>query len=145
MLAHARDVLEEANILWRISSYADFERVVTTKQGFSLERVDVNVFDDTFGAMLSLCGRAAKSAAYFKTSHTILLLSNPAFRSEKRPLLCVNSSTHVDVDPCMTDTEWLRRFAQSLTTKEAVNIPFPERGRTEDPAIGHFYLVVESR
>lgn len=112
-----------------ISSYADFAWVVTTKQGFSLERVDVNVFDDTFGAMLSLCGRIARSAAYFNASHTILLLSSPAFRTEKRPLLCVDSSTHVDVDPCMADAEWLRGFAQRLTTREPVNMTFPRGGR----------------
>ncbi|KAI4121603.1 MAG: hypothetical protein LQ338_006274 [Usnochroma carphineum] len=102
----------------------------TTKQGHSLDCVNVNVFDDTNDAMLSLCGRVAKSAAYWKTSHTILLLSSPGFRGEgrgeKKPVLCVNWNTYVDVDPAMTDAQWLRRFAQRLTTREAVNIHFPQ-------------------
>ncbi|KAL9006831.1 MAG: hypothetical protein Q9188_000442 [Gyalolechia gomerana] len=96
------------------------------KQGTSLDMVLANVFDDTSEATLSLCGRVAKSVASWKTSHTILLLSNLSFRAGKIPTLCVNSHTHVDVDPCMADAEWLRAFAQRLTTREAVNMPFPK-------------------
>lgn len=98
----------------------------TTKQGISLDMVLLNIFDDTSEATLSLCSRVAKSAAAWKTSHTVLLLSNPGFRANKRPTFYVNANTHVDIDPCMTDTEWLRAFAQSLTSREAVNTPFPE-------------------
>ncbi|KAI4150750.1 MAG: hypothetical protein LQ341_001034 [Variospora aurantia] len=100
---------------------------LTTKHGNSLEQVNVNISDDTCDAMLSLCGRSARSAAYWKTSHTILLISNPSFRFAKQPLLCLSPSTHVDVDPCMADAEWLRGFAQRLTAKEVVNVSFPAR------------------
>lgn len=103
-------------------------RLVTTKQSNNLDQVNVNVSDDTCDAMLWLCGRSAKSAAYWKTSHTILLISQPGFRVGKKPVLCLSPNTHVDVDPSMADAEWLRGFAQRLTTKEMVNIPFPEGG-----------------
>lgn len=91
----------------------------------------LNVFDDTAEATLSLCGRVAKSAASWKASRTVLLISNPGFRANKNPTICVKAHTHVDVDPCMTDTEWLRAFAQSLTTREAVNLPFPDGGESD--------------
>lgn len=104
--------------------------IVTMKQGNSLDMVLANVFDDTSEATLSLCGRVAKSAATWKTSPTILLLSNLGFRAGKIPTLYVNAHTHVDVDPCMADAEWLRAFAQRLTTREAVNMPFPKGGKS---------------
>ncbi|KAL8933830.1 MAG: hypothetical protein Q9211_005556 [Gyalolechia sp. 1 TL-2023] len=119
----------EKLVLDNFPSNADPYCVVTTEQGSWLDIVLVNVFDDTSEATLSLCGRVAKSAASWKSSHTILLLSNLGFRAGKKPTLCVNSRTHIDVDPCMTDAEWLRAFAQRLTTREAVNIPFPEGAR----------------
>ncbi|KAL9585985.1 MAG: hypothetical protein Q9212_001204 [Teloschistes hypoglaucus] len=99
---------------------------VTTKKGIELELLNVIVFDDTQEAMLSLCGGLTASAASWETGHTLLLLSNPDFRIEKRLILCVNFVTQVDVDPNMKDAHWLRAFAQRLTMKEAINIPFPE-------------------
>ncbi|KAL8844949.1 MAG: hypothetical protein Q9205_001352 [Flavoplaca limonia] len=98
----------------------------TTKRGEVVDVVNVMIFDDTRDAILALYGRIAASAAYWKPSHTILLLSNPGFRSDKRPTLTLNSNTYADVDPCMEEADWLRAFAQRLTTREVVNVPFPE-------------------
>ncbi|KAL8779942.1 MAG: hypothetical protein Q9213_006705 [Squamulea squamosa] len=103
----------------------------TTKKGDVLDVVNVIVFDDTCDVTLALWGRVAKSAAHWKTSYTILLLSNPGFRNDKRPTLSINPNTYVDVDPCMGEAEWLRAFAQRLTTREVVNVPFPEGGMDE--------------
>ncbi|KAL8841516.1 MAG: hypothetical protein Q9170_000899 [Blastenia crenularia] len=100
--------------------------IVTTKQGDLLDIVNVNIFDDTYDSTLSLCGRVAKSAAYWKATQTILLLSNPGFKADKKPTLCVNSRTHIDVDPCMPDAKWLKDFAESLTAREAVRVLYPE-------------------
>ncbi|KAL9627087.1 MAG: hypothetical protein Q9204_006819 [Flavoplaca sp. TL-2023a] len=101
-------------------------QTVTTKRGEVVDVVNVMIFDDTRDAILALYGRIAASAAYWKPSHTILLLSNPGFRSDKRPTLTLNSNIYADVDPCMEEADWLRAFAQRLTTREVVNIPFPE-------------------
>ncbi|KAL8770645.1 MAG: hypothetical protein Q9209_003713 [Squamulea sp. 1 TL-2023] len=103
----------------------------TAKKGDVLDVVNVIIFDDTCDATLALWGRVAKSAAHWKTSCTILLLSNPGFRNDKRPTLSIDSNTYVDVDPCMGEAEWLRAFAQRLTTREVVNVPFPEGGMDE--------------
>ncbi|KAL8640312.1 MAG: hypothetical protein Q9228_002753 [Teloschistes exilis] len=99
---------------------------VTTKKGIELELLNVIVFDDTQDAMLSLCGGLTASAASWETGHTLLLLSNPDFRIEKRLILCVNFVTQVDVDPDMKDAHWLRAFAKRLNMKEAINVPFPD-------------------
>ncbi|KAL8806511.1 MAG: hypothetical protein Q9182_001294 [Xanthomendoza sp. 2 TL-2023] len=101
---------------------------VATKKGNVLDVVNVIVFDESHDAILALYGRVATSAAYWKTSDTVLLLSNPGFRSEKRPTLSITPNTFVEVDPCLSDAEWLRAFAQRLTTREVVNVPFPEGG-----------------
>lgn len=101
---------------------------MTTKKGIELELLNVIVFDDTQDAMLSLCGGLTASAASWETGHTLLLLSNPDFRIEKRLILCVNFVTQVDVDPDMKDAHWLRAFAKRLNMKEAINIPFPDGG-----------------
>ncbi|KAL8910474.1 MAG: hypothetical protein Q9171_004225 [Xanthocarpia ochracea] len=112
-------------------SSADVARTVTTNKGDLLDVVNVIVFDDTYDATLTICGCVARSVAHWKTSSTILLLSNPGFRSDRRPTLSINSTTFVEIDPCMGEAEWLRAFAQRLTTREVVNVPFPEGGVEE--------------
>lgn len=97
-----------------------------TKKGKQLEMVNVNVFDDTSEATITLWARVASSASSWIPSHTILLLTNPGFKDNRRPTIILESKTHVDVDPCMADAEWLRNFAQRLTKREHVNPPFPE-------------------
>ena len=90
-----------------------------------MEKVDVNVFDDTADATLTLWGRTTASTPYWKTSYTILLLTNATFRCNKRPTISLSQETIIDVDPCMEDAYWLRGYAQRLTKREHVNQPFP--------------------
>lgn len=101
---------------------------VTTKKGVPTEKVDLGVFDDTAEATLTLWGSATASAAAWKVSHTILLITEPGWRIDKKAWISLTSSTQVDVDPAIPDTEWLRRFAQRLTRREHINPPFPEGG-----------------
>ncbi|KAL2038130.1 hypothetical protein N7G274_009077 [Stereocaulon virgatum] len=98
----------------------------TTKKGNETEKTDVNIFDDTDEATLTLWGRTAASATFWKPSYTVLLITNPSFKRDRRPTLSLSQSTHVDVDPCMTDAYWLRGHAQRLIKREHVNQPFPE-------------------
>ena len=102
--------------------------LVVTKKGKEAEKVDVNVFDDTADAKLTLWGALCSSPAYWKASYTILLITRPGLYGDGRPLLSLTSDTCVDVDPCMTDAYWLRGHAQGLTKREHVNQPFPEGG-----------------
>lgn len=102
---------------------------VTTKAGYQAEKVDVNVFDDTSEATLTLWGCITSSASSWKVSHTILLLTNPGVKDDRRAMISLTTRTHVDVDPCMADAVWLREFAQRLTMREHVNQPFPENGK----------------
>lgn len=100
--------------------------LVLTKKGKEAEKVDVNVFDDTADAKLTLWGSVCPSSAYWKASYTILLITRPGLYSEGKPLLSLNTDTYVDVDPLMTDAYWLRGHAQRLTKREHVNPPFPK-------------------
>ena len=102
--------------------------IVTTKKGTEAEKVDVNVFDDTADAKLTLWGAHCSSPAYWKPSYTILLITRPGFSSDGKQELTLLNDTYVDVDPCMTDAYWLRGHAQRLTKREHVNQPYPEGG-----------------
>ena len=106
----------------------DAFHVVTTTKGMEGEKVDVSVFDDTADATLTLWGRATASTCDWKTSYTILLISNPTFRHDRRPIIWLSQDTHVDVDPCMEDAYWLRGHAQRVAKREHVNQPFPVDG-----------------
>ncbi|KAL8995962.1 MAG: hypothetical protein Q9169_004409 [Polycauliona sp. 2 TL-2023] len=119
-----------------IGSPPNFATTSSSRKGDVLDKINVMVFDDTCDATLDLYGRVAYSAAYWKISHTILLLSNPGFRSDKKPTLTITPNTYVDVDPCLGVVDWLRTFAQRLTTREVVNVPFPEGGTQEQARSG---------
>lgn len=111
--------------MWIVLRRAD---LVTTKKGKPAEKVDIKVFDDTYEATLTLWGCVATSAAAWKPSRTILLISNPGLTVEGRVWLNLRQSTQVDVDPCVEDAEWLRAYAQRLVQKDHVNEPFPHGG-----------------
>lgn len=98
---------------------------VTSKKGTTSSLVNVVVFDDTAEATLTLWNAAAASAAIWKPSSTILLISNPGWRIETRTWLSLNASTHIEVNPKMADADWLRSFAQRLTRRQSTNQPFP--------------------
>lgn len=108
-------------------------KVTTTKKGFPAEKVDVILIDDTAEAKLTLWGCNTPSAAFWQPSHTTLLLTNPGFKQEassgRQPTITLTSSTLVDVDPCITDADWLRAYVQRLTKREHVNQAFPENGK----------------
>lgn len=105
--------------------------IVTTKKGQPAEKVDVNVFDDTADATLTLWGCVAASASAWEPSSTILLLSNPALKEYTRPILSLTAETYVDVDPAIPDAEWLRKYARNLTKRDHVNPPYPEDGTSD--------------
>ncbi|MCJ1286437.1 hypothetical protein MMC26_005782 [Xylographa opegraphella] len=99
---------------------------LTDKKGNPIEKVDVNVFDDTFQATLTLWNHVTDSATSWRASHTVLLITSAVFRDGGRPGISMSSTTQVEVDPQMRDAEWLRAFAQRLIKKDHVNHPFPE-------------------
>lgn len=87
----------------------------------------VILFDETADAHLSLWGPMAPSAAAWKPSETILLVSRPAWRVERQPWLSVAADTTIEVDPeCVPDAAWLRSFVRRMARREHVNLPFPE-------------------
>jgi len=92
------------------------------------ELVNLGVFDDTADASLTLWGVAVSSVDAWRPSFTMLLITNPVLRPNRYPSLSLGASTYVDVDPNITDTEYVRRFAQTLTKREHVNPPWPEGG-----------------
>ncbi len=104
------------------------EVLVTTKKGYSVDKVDVNIFDHTSEATLTLWGSVTSSASTWRASQTILLFTNAGFREGPRGTILIESKTHVDIDPCMIDAHWLQDYAQRLTKREHVNLPFPRNG-----------------
>ena len=101
---------------------------VTTKKSHSIEKIDVNVFDHTSEATLTLWGCVTPSASVWQASQTVLFLTNAGLRQGRRNTILIEGKTHVDVDPCMADASWLRDYVQRLSKQEHVNLPFPENG-----------------
>jgi hypothetical protein len=98
---------------------------VTDKKGNARELVNVLLFDDTADASLSLWGSMVASAIPWKASQTVLLLSRPGWRIDRKAWLSITSNTMIDVDPAIPDANWLRTFAQRMIRKEHVNPSFP--------------------
>ncbi|KAF2199677.1 hypothetical protein GQ43DRAFT_375678 [Delitschia confertaspora ATCC 74209] len=98
----------------------------TTKKGGECENVHVGIFDDTAEATLTLWGPMTASVSSWRPSHTILLISNPGWKIDRKTWLSLNANTRIDIDPEFNDAVWLRFFAQRLTKKEHINPPFPE-------------------
>ena len=96
------------------------------------DTVEVIVFDDTYEVVLALWEAITSSAATWKPSYTILLLTNPGYRGDRKARLCINAETVVDVDPAMYDADWLRQHGQKQAKRDHVNPPFPENGASKD-------------
>lgn len=71
------------------------------------------------------------SASTWKPSHTILLLTCPGWRVERKAYLSLTGNTLVDIDPTTPDTLWLRNYASRLTRKEDINPVFPSRAQLD--------------
>lgn len=78
---------------------------VINKRGLTNELLNVTIFDHTDDATLTLWGPVTASAYAWKTSQTILLITDPAVRLDTRTTISLTSNTHVDVDPAIRDAE----------------------------------------
>ncbi|GAB7350409.1 hypothetical protein MBLNU459_g1024t2 [Dothideomycetes sp. NU459] len=99
--------------------------VVVRKDGLTNDLITINLFDDTDDASLSLWGNAAASAAGWKPSWTVLLITKPGYNTVQPKWLSLTSDTLVDVDPAIPDVAWLRKFAEKITRRTHVNQDFP--------------------
>jgi hypothetical protein len=61
--------------------------------------------------------------------HTILLITSPGWKIDKKIWLSVTSNTMFDIDPIIPDTFWLRGYTQRMTKREHINPPFPVDGK----------------
>ncbi|GAB7350408.1 hypothetical protein MBLNU459_g1024t1 [Dothideomycetes sp. NU459] len=95
------------------------------KDGLTNDLITINLFDDTDDASLSLWGNAAASAAGWKPSWTVLLITKPGYNTVQPKWLSLTSDTLVDVDPAIPDVAWLRKFAEKITRRTHVNQDFP--------------------
>lgn len=116
------------------------------KDGSSTENINIQVHDDTAGATFGLWGTSAlsptggfsnadtadnaddttKSGTPWKAGETVLLLEAPGWKIGRGTYLSLTTTTIVDVDPAISDADWLRRWALRQKVREAINPPFPE-------------------
>jgi len=100
---------------------------VKNKSGATSELISIGVFDDTAEVNLTLYDEACGSASSWQPSYTVLLISNPGWRTNKMAYLSLKEDTRIDIDPNTNYALWLRALAQRLMKKEHVNPPFPNR------------------
>ena len=67
-----------------------------------------------------------KSNASWKAGETVLLLEAPGWKIGRGTYLSLTTTTIVDVNPAISDADWLRRWASRQKVREAINPPFPE-------------------
>ena len=128
-----------------LSVIADHETVERT-DGSSTENINIQVHDDTAGATFGLWGTSAlsptggspatdatetadataKDHAPWKVGETVLLLEAPGWKIGRGTYLSLTTTTIVDVNPAVSDADWLRRWASRQKVREAINPPFPE-------------------
>lgn len=116
------------------------------KDGSFTENINIQVHDDTAGATFGLWGTPAlsptgghlgsetadttdgptKSSTPWKPGETVLLLEAPGWKIGRGTYLSLTTTTIVDVDPAISDADWLRRWASRQKVREAINPPFPE-------------------
>lgn len=99
------------------------------KHTTTAQNLELIVFDDSLEVVLSLWDASVESARSWKPSETILLLTNPGFRDDKREKIYIAQSTLVDVNPVMYDAKWLRDQAQNRAKRDHINPPFPSSGK----------------
>ncbi|KAK4993460.1 hypothetical protein LTR50_000390 [Elasticomyces elasticus] len=127
--------VSEARILVIVKSIGARKRI-TNRKGTTSEVISVGIFDDTEEATLTLWGAVTESAAPWKPSSTVLLITNPGWKIGRKTHVSLTANTYVDVDPCMLDADWLRKFADRMTKREHVCQPFPDRGqRPNNPPV----------
>lgn len=105
---------------------------VMTRKGKDNERemdiVEIMVFDNTHEAKLDIWEPQCWSAATWVPSRTVLLITNPLYRVERKNQISLEPSSFVDIDPAMQDAQWLREYALGKARREHVNPPCPENG-----------------
>ncbi|KAI9812898.1 MAG: hypothetical protein M1827_004416 [Pycnora praestabilis] len=116
--------IDDAKILVCVKSKGP-KKKFTSKKGRASELIKIGIFDDTAEATFTLWGSVAESAAPWRPSDTVLLITSPGWSIDRKAHLSINGNTYVEVDPCMTDVHWLRAFAQRVTKRDHVNQPFP--------------------
>src|ERR1700753_3682894 len=112
---------------------------VTTKSGDVRDMVNVIVFDDTGEGTLSLWRSRADSVQSWAAGQTVLLITSPGLRTDKKIWLSVTSNTMVDIDPLIPDAYWLRGYSQRMTKREHINPPFPHDGKFKDAHYSSIY------
>ena len=92
--------------------------------------VRIDVFDNTADATLTLWEIAAASVVSWKPSHTVLLITDPGLRIESKTYISLTSVTHLDVDPDIPETQWMREFAEGIVKRDNVNEEYPSDGKS---------------
>ncbi|KAF8545347.1 hypothetical protein BDD12DRAFT_811448 [Trichophaea hybrida] len=103
------------------------KKQVQCKDGTTVEKRDIGVFDDTMEATLTLWGSTIASANSWDISKTVLLLTSPTIKLWRKDVqITLGRLTLVVVDPIHWDAQWLRNYAKKLLRKPDICQPFPE-------------------
>lgn len=85
-------------------------------QGVTTKKLAVGLTDESaHEVILTLYGRMLTSALQsWSPYHSTLLLTNASWKGARFGRVSISSRTMVEVDPGITEAEWLRAYAQGM-------------------------------
>lgn len=128
-LKGGNDGVPGVKLLLCVKSIGVRRTVKLSGEGGERDLIAVMVFDHTGEYMITFWQDLIDSVREWQAGKTILLISNPGWIVDQRyhkGKIGIMRATMIDIDPEFPDADWLRRYAVSLTKKEAPVIKFPE-------------------
>ncbi|XMA07561.1 hypothetical protein WAI453_000352 [Rhynchosporium graminicola] len=126
-LKSGHDGVVDAKILVCVKSLGA-KKTIKRKDGGESDLAEVGLFDHTGDARMTLWNSQIDSCKEWQPGVTILLLSNPGYKTlfSGKGSVGFAHQTMIDVEPDFPDADWLRKFAAGKMKKESLKVVWPE-------------------
>ncbi|RKF77605.1 putative nucleic acid-binding protein [Golovinomyces cichoracearum] len=131
-LRSAQEEIKGIKILVVVKSISPIRKIKRNDSNEEYQLTDVGVMDNTAETRLTLWNELNPSARTWKPERTILLISNPGFRSPNPSISCSQGSlrilrdTMIEIDPDFRNADLLRQWAQSKIRRDSITWEFTE-------------------
>ncbi|TQS36082.1 hypothetical protein Golomagni_03477 [Golovinomyces magnicellulatus] len=134
-LRSAQEDIKGIKILVVVKNVSPIRRIKRNDSSEEYQLTDVGVMDNTAETRLTLWNELNPSARTWQPERTVLLISNPGFRSPNPSIgnskgsLRILRHTMIEVDPDFRDADLLRQWAQCKIRRDSILWEFTEDER----------------